>query len=246
VFVWVPEYIWDEIEHIPCPHCGGRAQPDGWNCEPRRVFLEEDVCYMIGFRYRTAVTGGKEERTTVSFNPWDADVLARMDDFVSMEFPFVLTKKAAICKNLVQRLSDDLLEGKGFAATSKSLEKAYSATYVKHLRSYVSLVNRRKAQLKGVYGKDVDVGKIPMFGRVGDPEGFNSNYPSAHYLRDVWHKWFFEIPVVQRRAQMVDGRLMAGDASFKYAKGVRLATGPDGTRARPVYGIFTIMNEYDQ
>ncbi|CAN0526776.1 unnamed protein product, partial [Laminaria digitata] len=31
VFVWVPEYTWDEIEHIPCPHCGGRAQPDGWN-----------------------------------------------------------------------------------------------------------------------------------------------------------------------------------------------------------------------
>ena len=50
VFVWVPEYVWDEIEHIPCPHCGGRAQPDGWNYEARRVYLEEDVCYMIGFR----------------------------------------------------------------------------------------------------------------------------------------------------------------------------------------------------
>lgn len=56
VFVWVPEYTWDEI--IPCPHCGGRAQPDGWNTEARRVFLEDDVCYMIGFRfdYLTAVT----------------------------------------------------------------------------------------------------------------------------------------------------------------------------------------------
>jgi len=50
VFVYVLEYTWDEIEHIPCPHCGGRAQPDGWNCEARRVYLEEDVCYMIGFR----------------------------------------------------------------------------------------------------------------------------------------------------------------------------------------------------
>ena len=26
VFVWVPEYTWDEIEYIPCPHCGGHAQ----------------------------------------------------------------------------------------------------------------------------------------------------------------------------------------------------------------------------
>ena len=51
---------------------------------------------------------------------------------------------------------------------------------------------------------------------------------------------------LQRRAQMIDGRVMAGDASFKYAKVVRLATGQDGTRARPVYAVFTIMNEYDQ
>ncbi|CAN0495037.1 unnamed protein product, partial [Laminaria digitata] len=130
-------------------------------------------------------TKEKEERTTITFNSWDAGVLDRMDDFVSLEFPFVLTKKAAIRKNLVHRLSDDLREGKGFAATSKTPEKAYSATYVKHFRSYVSLVNRRKAQLKGVYGKDADVGKIANFGRIGDPLGFNSNYPSAHYLRDI-------------------------------------------------------------
>ena len=49
---------------------------------------------------------------------------------------------------------------------------------------------------------------------------------------------------LQRRAQLVDGRVMAGDASFKYAKVIRLATG----RAR---GLCTecsrsIMNKYDQ
>lgn len=51
---------------------------------------------------------------------------------------------------------------------------------------------------------------------------------------------------LQRGAQLIDGRVLAGDASFKYAKVIRLPTGSDGTRARPVYGIFTIMNEYDQ
>ena len=43
----------------------------------------------------------------------------------------------------------------------------------------MSLVNRRKAQLKGVCGKDADVGKIAEFGHIGDSLGFNSNYPSA-------------------------------------------------------------------
>ena len=144
-------------------------------------------------------TGKKEERTSTTFNAWDADVLARMDDFVSKEFPFVLTKKAAICRTLVNRLADDLLEGKGFLATSKSLQKAYSATYFKLHRSYVSLVNHRVSQLKGLLGQDVDVGQIPKFGHIGDPLGFNSSHPSAHYLRDIWHKWFYEIPVLQVR-----------------------------------------------
>ena len=48
---------------------------------------------------------------------------------------------------------------------------------------------------------------------------------------------------LQRRAQLIDGNLLADDASFKYAQVIRLSTGPDGMRARPVYGIFTIMNE---
>ena len=51
---------------------------------------------------------------------------------------------------------------------------------------------------------------------------------------------------VQRRAQQIDGHVFAGDASFKYAKVIRMSTGPDGKRAPPVYGIFTIMNVYDQ
>lgn len=122
-----------------------------------------------------------------------------MDDFVSKEFPFVLTKKAAISMTVVNRLADDLLEGKGFSATSNSLERAYSATYFKLFRSYVSLVNRRVSQLKGLWGQDVDVGPIARFGAIGDPLGFNSSHPSAHYLRDIWHKWFYEIPVLQVR-----------------------------------------------
>ena len=57
------EYTWDEIEHIPCPYCGGRAHPDWWNTEARQVFLEDDVCDMIGFRldYLTAVTAVDSE-----------------------------------------------------------------------------------------------------------------------------------------------------------------------------------------
>lgn len=57
-----------------------------------------------------------------------------VDEFVSKKFPFILTKltkRAAISKSIVERLADDLLDDERFEATSKSLEKAYSATYFK-------------------------------------------------------------------------------------------------------------------
>ncbi|CAB1098484.1 unnamed protein product [Ectocarpus sp. CCAP 1310/34] len=142
--MWVPEYMWDEIDCVPCPRCGERGQPDGWNTDARRVFLEQDVCYFIGYRYYCKrctdanAMKNNEDRTTVTFNAWDPDVLGRMNDFVSKEFPFVLTRKGATSRSLVDRLADDLLEGKGFAVTSKSLLNSYTATYLKLIvRTYL-------------------------------------------------------------------------------------------------------------
>lgn len=231
----------------------------------------------------------EDERTTQTFNAWDPGVLARMNDFVSKEFPFVLTKKAAISKSIVDRLADNLLEGKGFAAVSKSLAKAYNARYFSQMRSYVSLAKRGLAKLRGMVGLNADCGVVPKFSGIADPSGYNSSPPSAHYLGDIWSKWFYETPVVQvctsrtrkraffvattsnsdsfyrienstplhrlpvlcvkidlcaaffpspldhehtqddgcswtreeylqLRAQLIDGRLLAGDASFKYAR----------------------------
>ena len=104
-----------------------------------------------------------DERTTQSFNAWDPAVLARMDDFVSRDFPFILTKKAAICKSVVDRLADDLLEGKGFAAVSKSLAKAYSTRYFGQMRSYVSLAKRGIAKLGALWSQNADNAAVPKF-----------------------------------------------------------------------------------
>lgn len=60
---------------------------------------------------------------------------------------------------------------------------------------------------------------------------------------------------LQRVGQLVGGDILCGDASFKYARMIRLGLGGrirlglGGRRNRasqPVHGIFTIMNEYEQ
>ena len=53
VFVWVPEFMFPGVQ-IQCPNseCDHHpASSDGWIAkQPRRVFLDDDIGYLIGFR----------------------------------------------------------------------------------------------------------------------------------------------------------------------------------------------------
>ncbi|CAB1111194.1 unnamed protein product [Ectocarpus sp. CCAP 1310/34] len=113
---------------IPCSRCGKRGSPDGWNPKgPRRVFMEEDVGYIIGFRYKCERcveyngTVEESEQRPTSFNAWDVGCLDRLPDYVSKEFPFILTHRSGIDIRLVDRLTDDLVHGKGFSAAAKEV-----------------------------------------------------------------------------------------------------------------------------
>lgn len=48
------------------------------------------------------------------------------------------------------------------------------------------------------------------------------------------------------KQQLWDGCILAGDARHKYLKIVGLGATVGGDRARSVYGIFTVFNEYEQ
>ncbi|CAM9365309.1 unnamed protein product, partial [Hapterophycus canaliculatus] len=127
--------------------------------------------------------------------------------------------------------------------------------------SYVSLVNRCRRSISGQLRVVAGEGSsdIPTFGGFHDRQGFNGAWPSDAYLRSVWHKWFYDTPVIkadgirmtrqdylQRVGQLVDGTILAGDASFKYAKVIRLTSAEQSSTSKPIQGIFTIMNEYEQ
>lgn len=137
-----------------------------------------------------------KRRRKASFNAWDQGVLARLDSYVTNAFPFVLSRKSGVAKTVVARLADDLLNGKGFSATSKFIREAYTNTYMTKYDSYVSLVNRCRKSFESRYG-DGDGAKIATFGDFADGEGFNGAWPSDAYLRAVWHTWFYLTIVLQ-------------------------------------------------
>ncbi|CAM9377727.1 unnamed protein product [Ectocarpus sp. 6 AP-2014] len=141
------------------------------------------------------------------------------------------------------------------------MREAYMNSYMMQYHSYVSLVNRCRRSIGGHLRAAAEEGApdIPTFGGFGDKEGFNGAWPSDQYLRAVWHKWFYDTVVMeadgvrmtredhlQRVGQLVDGMILAGDASFKYAKVIRLTSAGESTKSKPIQGIFTILNEYEQ
>lgn len=65
----------------------------------------------------------ESEQRPTSFNAWDVGCLERLPDYVSKEFPFILTRRSGIDTRLVDRLADDLVHGKGFSAAAKYIRQ---------------------------------------------------------------------------------------------------------------------------
>ena len=121
---------------------------------------------------------------------------------------------------------------------------------------YVSLGSVRRSNQMGLSG----VSSTPeRFGSFGDPAKYCGAVPSEHYMRQVWQEFFSERPVLEVDGvhwtrehyqhlvnQRWDGGILAGDASYKFAKIIRLGATAGGERTRPVHAIFTVFNEYEQ
>lgn len=88
------------------------------------------VCFIsCTCRYKCATcvefNKGKQEteKRKTSFNAWDAGCLRRLPEYISKEFPFLLTKRSGIEICMVDRLADDLVRGKGFSAAAKNIRQ---------------------------------------------------------------------------------------------------------------------------
>ncbi|CAN0304204.1 unnamed protein product [Ectocarpus sp. 6 AP-2014] len=202
VLVWIPEFLFPELQAVPCPGCGGKGAPDGWNPKgPRRVFMEHDVAYIMGFRYKCAKCAefnkGKQEagKRKTSFNAWDAGCLRRLPEYISKEFPSLLTKRSGIEIRMVDRLADDLVHGKDFSAAAKNICQAHTTKFMVDQLKCTSLVNSRRTS-SGIF-RSANLAKTPERFGFDDSTKYGGVVPSEHYLRDVWRLYFSKLPVLE-------------------------------------------------
>ncbi|CAB1107944.1 unnamed protein product [Ectocarpus sp. CCAP 1310/34] len=226
--------------------------------------MDHDVAYVMGFRCKCAKRAefnkGKQEaeKRKTSFNAWDAGCLRRLPEYISKEFPFLLTERSGIEICMVGRLADDLVRGKGFSAAAKNILQAHTTKFMVDQLKYTSLVNTRRTS-SGIF-RSANLAKTPeRFGSFDDSTKYGGAVPSEHYLRDVRRFYFSKLPVLEvdsvdwtleeyqhRLMQRWDGDILGGDASFKFAKIIRLGAKAGEERTRPVYGFFTVFNECEQ
>lgn len=140
----------------------------------------------------------------------------------------------------------------------KMLLQAYTTKFMVDQVKYTSLADARRSNVAGIFPSAP--APVPKkFGSFDDSTKYCGAVPTEHYLRDVWRAYFSELPVLEvdgvvwtredylhRAFQRNDGRICGGDASFKFAKIIRCGARAGDERTRPVYGIFTVFNEYEQ
>ncbi|CAM9371057.1 unnamed protein product, partial [Chrysoparadoxa australica] len=163
-------------------------------------------------------------------------------DYVQEQFPFILTKRNGLHKDVAHMLTTCLMHGQGFKAMEAQLRESALLQYHKLQKQYYSLAERH-----------LQLQPPAKFSPFEDTGGFAGACPSATYLQDIWLKWFTEVCCLQTELRtLVDGTIFAGDASFKYAKIVRLRaadTGPSSDaslRRSQRTRLFTIMNEFGE
>lgn len=117
----------------------------------------------------------------MTFQGWDADVRILLPLYVQESFPFLLTRKSAIHRDVMAEVADNLMHAKGFKASSKALQQAHrQAFHAAELKYYNMLLWRKAEQL----GSGAEVG----FGSFEDVDGYNGFFPSARYLSTVWSR----------------------------------------------------------
>lgn len=109
-------------------------------------------------------------------------------------------------------------------------------------RYYFRLKRKRaQGQASVVPGETEKLRNPRVFGKHGDPLGYNGNTPGESVLSAVWLTVFEgKEPYYHRHAQKVDGQNVAGDESHKMTKSIRV------TDDKVFHGMYTMVNEFGQ
>lgn len=171
--------------------------------------------------------------------------MRQLPEFVQSALPVVITKKGAICSELLEQLVQQILTTSNFSAAAGNIRELSCAHLHKTQNEYLQFLEYRRQLYYDGYKYSST--KYPYdLSSIGlDDQGASNMFcynPSAKWLEDIFMECMEQpLEFVLRYQASITGRYLCADHTFKSAKYIRNAD-----RSKTYEGIFTVMNELCQ
>ncbi|KAJ3547523.1 hypothetical protein NMY22_g1613 [Coprinellus aureogranulatus] len=204
--------LWDplslaEFQSIRCPNdCGGSLKRHSHIRRPRRIVSLNSTYWIIGFRYYCSTCHSlKRPGKQASWQSWNSQVLARLDERIAARFPATLTHRSGIDNSTLDLMRATFQQGVGSAQFSDILRQLHLLDYDRLQLLYLMDVHSRLIH----HWVGVTYHPFPIFNdrSARRPHGF---VPSGTWLRSVYdrhidnHRDYFN-----RHLALLSGRIRA-------------------------------------
>jgi hypothetical protein len=216
------EYVEPRIGFPPCPTCmsSEHVTRDGWDPSGRKVYGEHGIYYLIGFQYERQLC--RKAGVKYSFAPWNPKVVQQLPREMQQLLPCLILSRSAIDIKFVQSIDPLVLGGIGVQGVEKIIEERYKEEYYRRYSMYYFGISRRRQfaegqQILGPAQQFGDLNEPEPFSAFDDSSGYAGSVPSDNLLLTAWYQACeLSEHYYHRHAQQVCGRVLAGDASFKF------------------------------
>jgi hypothetical protein len=142
VFVWHPAAIFQGDGYPACPKCKTKlpslVQYHGWG-DYREVVCKSTCIQLITTRYKCFNYGC----TAGTFHAYDSDVLSQYPAYIKHAFPFFLTHRKAIDRELLQEISDARASGQSMSDFRRRIIGLHKDSHFKRETQYYSLAGAK-------------------------------------------------------------------------------------------------------
>lgn len=240
------------LPRLPCPNpaCNvpDRVKQKEWNSKGVRTVRGDTQDWdLISMRYECKACG-------ITFCASEKKSLDTLPEWISEQFPAVLTKKKGYLVELSERMARCATMGMSMHGINEELREAAAEKYARRERLYYKFMlafreYARKVEAEGSqYNAKVQLPELTPFGPMLKPEGTKkelSTLPQSYCLTPLSSNYVstMVLRVHEERKEMmrldmqaVTGDMMKGDHTFDPAKTCRV----DGRH--PFNAVYTVMN----
>lgn len=232
---WFP-HVRFQKRQLLC-ECGSALAPNGAGETCRRIYDEDGVTLLWGWRYRCRGTdkegcrAAKGDNTHKTYMSYDNHILRQLSDYYRRTFGYVLSAKLGLSTRLLDELVAGLAEDTGISATRKRISGVYHLRYERLIDGWlehtIEMERDKEAQAdaplrqlslsfesgesrSGRFDPSKDPGSFTAF------NGFSGRVPSVNYLRSMAVKeQLRREPLLNKMSALAPGEILAEDGNIK-------------------------------